>query len=78
MYQPLMRAQELAIVAKAIYSLDHNDLACDPDVLFDIHLNIAHTFADHLARTNSQFDRARFLRAATTGVNRPSHLASAS
>ena len=72
MYQPLLRAGELAIVAKAIYSLDHDDLmAYDEDVADAIKVNIAHVFADALARTNRQFDRPRFLRAATTGVNRP-------
>lgn len=72
MYQPLMRAAELAIVARAIHSLDADDLACDPEVTHEVREAIARHFAAMLATTNSQFDPERFVRAAVTGINRRS------
>jgi hypothetical protein len=72
MYQPLMRAAELAIVARAIYTWDEpvaNGLAADAEVMDELRRSLADQFAEALARTNSQFDRERFIRAATTGQN---------
>jgi len=73
MYQPLMRAAELAIVARTIYEWDEplaNGLAADEEVMDELRRSVATTFADALAHTNTLFDRERFMRAATTGVNR--------
>lgn len=62
MFPPRMAAPELALVARAIYDAPMTD---------EGRAVLARHFADRLARTNGQFDRERFIRAATTGVNAP-------
>ncbi len=75
MYPPKFTAPELAAIARVIYTAPER---CDSlatlsfEKAKDVRLNLAEHFADELARTNSLFDRERFIRAATTGVNRRS------
>lgn len=75
MYPPRMSAAEFALIADTIYrfgeSLSDEDrergyLIIGIRPLRD---DLVTQFADALARTNSNFDRDRFLTAATTGQN---------
>lgn len=72
MFQPRMTASELGLIARVIHQWDVEPTdGCLSPAMADIRHDLAITFADALetAKVNSQFDRARFIRAATTGVN---------
>ncbi len=64
MYQPHLTAAEFALIARVIWLFGPDDESGD-----GTRDELARHFADELARTHPLFDRARFIRAATTGVN---------
>lgn len=66
MFQPRMTASELGLVARTIWLFGPDEASFDPT-----RAALAEHFATELerAKVNSQFDRARFIRAATTGEN---------
>lgn len=71
-FQPRMSAAELAFVAKLIHTFD-DPQACgivDADGMASIREDLARHVAVQLAKVNSYFDAERFMRAATTGVNK--------
>lgn len=65
MFQPRFTASELATIADAIHTFDGTTFPRGGQLRA-----IAEHFADRLAPTNPLFDRERFIRAATTGINR--------
>lgn len=79
MYPPRMSAAEFALIANTIHQWRQSVRLTSevPEVVSEfvaailpaLQEDLALTFATALARTNSNFDRDRFLTAATTGQN---------